>query len=961
MSATLRYVFFRAPCGHLGCDVVMRVKGSMPEGSRDAERLLRTRKVGELKPEHRRVLMQLVMQGTKSAGRTVLRGSNGFNLARTMVESGKAHWLSTNGPVLRWRKACPAELAWIVHEDGGHGTTLLPAETVDFILPMTPPLFVNTRGGLCGPLAGAATDAALGAWAEPRAPMPLESAIDFCNGLSRRFPDAHIPVPGRGAAPIEHAAPPIPVLRVTSRSMPMSEAGEASPSDQPIVRLMFAYHSAEVPLSAPDASFVTMQGGQLTRHRRDRRFEQQAADRLRALGFTPIEELFPLSVAHPLRDWGLRSDGPLDWGALQSTTLATLGAAGWWVEQDPACRMHAVPDEAWFSELESDDDGWFAFSLGVRIGRKRVNLLPVVHRFLAENRARSLDEMASLLEGRHVPVALENRTFALISGSRLLLVIRHLLELFDRKAVHDARGRLRLDLWRAAEIAALEQLAASPWTRPAALRSLAERLARVSHLLPLAGPASLKTVLRPYQQLGLAWLQFLRESSFDGILADDMGLGKTVQTLAHLLMEKEAGRLHRPALIVTPTSVLQNWVNEARRFAPSLRVVLLHGAERKAEFESLMHADLVVTSYALLRRDVEFLHAQTFALVILDEGHYIKNHRAQTGLVARGLHAERRLCLTGTPMENHLGELWALFHFLMPGFLGSAEAFRSRFRVPIEKEGNALARQFLSNRIAPFMLRRCKSEVERELPAKTMIVRQIPLGERQRELYEAVRLAMESRIQHEVALRGLDRSRIVVLTALLKLRQVCCDPRLLRSRDTRALTAADSAKLQALLDMLEELLDEGRRVLLFSQFVGMLSLVEDELQARGREYALLTGATRDRATLINRFQEGRVPLFLISLKAGGTGLNLTAADTVIHYDPWWNPAAESQATDRAHRIGQDKPVFVYRLLSQGTVEERIHALQERKQRLADGILKTQRGDSIRFDDEDLKALLAPLG
>lgn len=312
-------------------------------------------------------------------------------------------------------------------------------------------------------------------------------------------------------------------------------------------------------------------------------------------------------------------------------------------------------------------------------------------------------------------------------------------------------------------------------------------------------------------------------------------------------------------------------------------------------------------------------------------------------------------------MENHLGELWALFNFLMPGFLGSADAFQTRFRRPIEKEGKEWARQSLSRRLAPFMLRRLKSQVEQDLPPKTVSIHRVELSPVQRDLYESVRLAMQARIREEIANRGLSRSHITVLDGLLKLRQVCCDPRLVKHHTAAESSGAeDSAKLQALLDMVSEMLEDGRRILVFSQFVSMLRLIEEELKALGIKYSLLTGETKDRPTPIRQFQNGETHLFLISLKAGGTGLNLTAADTVIHYDPWWNPAAENQATDRAHRIGQTKPIFVYRFLTMGTVEARIQAMQDRKQRLADSILKEQKAEGVHFTLEDIEKLFAPI-
>ena len=324
----------------------------------------------------------------------------------------------------------------------------------------------------------------------------------------------------------------------------------------------------------------------------------------------------------------------------------------------------------------------------------------------------------------------------------------------------------------------------------------------------------------------------------------------------------------------------------------------------------------------------------------------------------RKIQARHRLCLTGTPMENHLGELWSLFDFLLPGLLGDSKRFRRLFRTPIEQHASESVAQHLSRRIRPFLLRRTKQQVAMELPEKIEIVQSVALEGKQRELYETVRLAMHRRVRDEIERQGLARSQVVVLDALLKLRQVCCDPRLVASEQARAVSA--SAKLEALMQLLPEMVEEGRRILVFSQFTSMLGLIEDAVKAAGIDYVKLTGRTRDRQSSVQRFQQGTVPLFLISLKAGGVGLNLTAADAVIHYDPWWNPAVERQATDRAHRIGQRQTVMVYKLLCEGTVEEKIQAMQQRKQALADGLYQQGGDQSPQWSSQDLEELFGPL-
>jgi SNF2 family DNA or RNA helicase len=360
----------------------------------------------------------------------------------------------------------------------------------------------------------------------------------------------------------------------------------------------------------------------------------------------------------------------------------------------------------------------------------------------------------------------------------------------------------------------------------------------------------------------------------------------------------------------------------------------------------------------LLARDRKLLQTHAFHLLVLDEAQHIKNPKAQASKVVRSLRVRHRLCLTGTPLENHLGELWSLFDFLLPGLLGSDKQFRQTLRNPIEKQGDQAATERLALRLRPFMLRRTKQEVATELPPKTEILRSVGLEGDQRDLYESIRLAMHAKVREVVEAQGWARSQIMVLDALLKLRQVCCDPRLVKLEDARKVK--HSAKLALLMELLPEMIEEGRRILLFSQFTGMLKLIEQAVKAADIDYVKLTGQTRDRAKPVDRFQRGEVPLFLISLKAGGTGLNLTAAETVIHYDPWWNPAVERQATDRAHRIGQQNPVFVYKLITEGTVEEKIQHLQVHKQALADSLFTQEGKSGTGWSEAELEQLFGAL-
>ena len=494
---------------------------------------------------------------------------------------------------------------------------------------------------------------------------------------------------------------------------------------------------------------------------------------------------------------------------------------------------------------------------------------------------------------------------------------------------------------------AADLLASTGTPAPPDLRALVGALRTEGDVPETPLPEGLRATLRPYQRRGFDWLCFLAAQGLGGVLADDMGLGKTVQALAALLARRDRG----PALVVAPRSVLRNWLDEAARFAPSLRAEILHGA-RQPTYERLEagELDLVITTWGTLRNDVDRLRGVGFATAVLDEAQALKNPDSLTAKAARRLQADWTVALTGTPLENHLGELWSLMDCVNRGFFGPRRRFEERLSRPAS-EGDPRALAAIRARVQPFVLRRLKADVAPDLPPRTETVLRCPLSPPQRAAYESVRAGALA------ASKGSQPGprRMQILAALTRLRQACCDAALLPGGDPDA----PSGKLDLLDDLLEELVDEGHRVLVFSQWTSLLDRVEARLRAGGLDWLRLDGSTRDRAGVVARFQApGGPPIFLISLKAGGTGLNLTAADHVVHLDPWWNPAAERQATDRAHRIGQERPVFVWKLVAEGTVEEEILALQERKKALADAVLEGGAGPSA-LSENDLLALLDP--
>ncbi|HEY1023029.1 MAG TPA: DEAD/DEAH box helicase, partial [Flavisolibacter sp.] len=465
----------------------------------------------------------------------------------------------------------------------------------------------------------------------------------------------------------------------------------------------------------------------------------------------------------------------------------------------------------------------------------------------------------------------------------------------------------------------------------AAIRHYQQAFSNLDEIPAITPPKSLKAELRPYQVQGLSWLHFLHKQDFGGVLADDMGLGKTVQVIALVLLLKEQGYAGTH-LVVAPTSLLFNWREELRRFAPSLQVLLLHGADRNKDWKNFGQYDVVITSYGTLLSDINYLRHFNFGYVFLDESQQVKNISSQRYHAVRLLKSKNRLAITGTPVENNTMDLYAQVSFVAPGLLGNKQYFRDVYSIPIDKFEDRRRAAELQRKVSPFILRRTKEEVAQELPDKTEQVLYCPMGEAQRSVYEVyeaeLRDYLEGRMKDEIL-----RSAIHVLRGLTQLRQICNDPRLLK---TDHLQAQGSAKLEALMEQVDSKSGQ-HKLLVFSQFVSMLDLVRDELEKSGIGFVMLTGATRNREEVVERFQnDPAVRVFLLSLKAGGTGLNLTAASYVYLLDPWWNPAVEAQAIDRAYRIGQHKNVQAIRLICPGTVEEKMMLLQQsKKERFAD--------------------------
>jgi superfamily II DNA or RNA helicase len=751
--------------------------------------------------------------------------------------------------------------------------------------------------------------------------------------------------------------------------------------------------------------FVADDLGHMQALQRDVHAEADALDALFDTGLQPIEAGALQWRAPQLAREAGQAHEPL-WSLVQEdqfgefwcAQLPVLQAQGWSVVVRPGFAHQSTPVTAWrlivspdTGEVEGKEvavpiapnpvaiaplgqphrEGSWLITLGVEVDGRKLDLAPMIADLIKRDK-RWLDarDIADIDDAAIVILRAPGGKRIEAPAAPLKAIVGAMVDLLMDPRRQD--GPIKVTQWDAVRLDKLrEGLFATQGQRAGVhgqwalqgdhgLFDLAKRLRAAGTPQLQPDPAGLGLGLRPYQRHGVAWLQYLREHHLAGILADDMGLGKTAQALAHLLIEQQAGRLDQPALVVMPTSLVFNWVAEANRIAPALRVLVLQGPDRADHIDRIPEHDLVLTTYPLLWRDIDVLAEQRFHTVILDEAQTVKNAASRSAAAVRRLQARHRLCLTGTPLENHLGELWAQFDFLMPGFLGDMRHFQRQWRDPIEKNGETLRAQLLSWRVRPFILRRRKADVAAELPPKTETVQLVHLEGKQKALYESVRVAADEFVRRALIKQGFEGAQIAVLDALLKLRQVCCDPWLLKGRHTPR--GMERAKLAWLVDTLPALVHEGRRVLVFSQFTEMLHLIEAELIALAVPHTMLTGETApsQRAEVVRTFQAKEVPVMLVSLKAGGVGLNLTAADTVIHVDPWWNPAVEQQATDRAHRIGQDQPVSVYKLVVAGSIEERILALQSRKAALADGVLGNDAAQASKFTEEDLATLLAPI-
>jgi SNF2 family DNA or RNA helicase len=744
----------------------------------------------------------------------------------------------------------------------------------------------------------------------------------------------------------------------------------------PVADLYFKYHQTEISAQDYSPTIIYQENDKIIKIARDFNCEKNTKNILIKNNFRTIKDLphkyyfykDPKSKGSSMpyifldncdTQSVLNSSITYEWVRFLTKTIPDLKKQGWQIDQDDDFLIDVISaDEDWYSDInQSGNIDWFNIDIGIYINNQKISLIPILINLL-KTRQNIFAEIKEMDDSKDLYVKIESGKILQLPIGRIRDIILFLYNFLDAEYNNEGIKISRFSASFIADLAASELATRLRFFGGEKMIEMGKKLKDFKNIKEINPPQNFAAKLRNYQQEGLNWLQFLKEYNLAGVLADDMGLGKTIQALAYIAYEKENNQLNQPILIIAPTSVVFNWKAEINKIVPHLKTLTLHGINRKNQFSDLAEFDIILTSYPLLRIDQELLLSIAYHTVILDEAQYIKNSKAKVTLIANQIKAQNRLCLTGTPMENHLGELWSIFNFLMPGYLGQEKMFNNIFRTPIEKYGNQEQKNILAKRVKPFLLRRTKEKILPELPLKTEIIHHIELSSAQRDIYETIRALTFKEVQAEIEKKGFNRSQIKILEALLRLRQICCDPRISNLKNVK--TVNSSAKLKHLIELLPNLVEQGRAILLFSQFVSMLNLIEEECQKLGIKYVKLTGDTKDREMPIKQFQSGEVPLFLISLKAGGVGLNLTKADTVIHYDPWWNPAVENQATDRAYRIGQQKPVFVYKLITTNTVEEKILTMQIKKKDLADKLFDPENKGNSKITIEDLQDIFTPI-
>lgn len=854
--------------------------------------------------------------GSKSAKRLRFSGADGFIILKLLSDTNKLFLGDSKDPLKFSDKSFTPNLTW-KEPAPGYLKLISDFESRYVLLDTVPEVILDAEQNAFLPLSEHLPKAVLNHLLS--APMvPDDMSYRFLKMINDDF-SLYLPPPKNIESIVvdEQLEPSLKVVKHDETSFLQ-------------LQLSFNYGDHDVPV-IPTLLGRLLFNDQLVDVKRKPGDELKAIEKIEAFGFVKEEQskssLYFTEAGTPYSQTNL-----LNLNKFLSTGVLELKNEGWLVEVDESVGIEfAIPSDITIECIREND--WFSLSFVFEINGEKVSLVP-----LASEIIKQLESGGALPD--ELIIELRPGLFLPIPVRDFLPVIKTIIELYDYKQEDDT---LLMGAYGAQQLFDIENHV--EWKGDQELLDISKKLKEFKHVEDIKPAFAWKLTPRNYQKEAINWLYFLNTFHFGGILADDMGLGKTMTVLSTLSHLKERNLTSKPSLIVLPTSLLKNWQDEVVKFTDNLNFCVLYGPKRQKLFDCINDFDLVFTTYKLMLTDIEKHKALNYEYVILDEAQNIKNHKTALAKAACSINGDHRVAMSGTPVENNLSELWSLFNFVMPGFLGDYKNFKDFFQDPIEKEESQERSDLLNNRIKPFILRRMKSEVLKELPPKTDIVRYIDFSKKEAELYESVRIATEEKISSAVSEKGMSNAQVYLFDALLKLRQACCHPDLL------SLPAADlvkeSIKLKELLNMLSTLVSEGRKILVFSSFTSMLDIVAKELDSRKFKFEMLTGSSSNRGSIVESFKSSK-DIFLISLKAGGVGLNLTEADTVIFYEPWWNPAAEDQAQDRSHRMGQVNPVFAYHLIVKNTIEENILKLQEKKRQLQEsvysgGVIKNSSG------------------
>lgn len=906
----------------------------------------------------RKIVMGLAMRSTRGDENIILSGLDSWEFLKTILQTKHAFWSRSTDHALSVGGDVSGELIWIDHPGGNIQPRARIVDGPGNALATTPPAYCNPEKNQIGRLTFEAPGTACADWIRARG-MNLQSAHKWFSKLKQRHPDASLPLPPELDVTGFEGKPQTTLT--LNAHLPASENSDEKVKIIPLAQtvrleLTFTYGKKTFEWDQEQQTTVVHQNSTITTIQRDSTFENDIVQKLATIGIKPDEsasragmlslysrkftfpDTFEQTFDQYLKNHFLR--------LVRSDNILLVDSAGL-LERDLAAEIPL--------ELQPNTDATFKLSIKDQKSHKAIDLVQLLKNYLSTLPNIPLDNLLEQIEKQTFTlIEKDTHQSMIIPGHQVVPLVTILIEIMVQADLKSNHIPLRL----AAQLAIKADSNTAGHYEHVVPKALIEYLIAwnqqpLPETITTTAP-NFKATLRDYQATGVAWITRAIHSGYGAILADEMGLGKTVQTLALL---NSRTTVTKPTLLIAPSSLISTWHDEAGKFTPELKTHVQHGSERITDGTLFKDYALVITSYALLHRDAQIYHEVDWDGVVLDEAHFVKNNLTKTYQAIEQINSDWRLCLTGTPVENRLADLFSLFQLIIPGYLGRVSDWKKTTRASAQNVLSEDAILQLKQEIAPFILRRTKEEVLTELPSKTENLVPLELQPEERNAYNTILAATDKTIRHEIQRRGFAQSSITILNCLLRLRQCCCDPALIESfEDHEFGSNTHSTKTQHLLDWLPELIEQNHKVLVFSSFAQYLKKISQILETSGLNHSLLTGSTTDRDKEIRKFRQGDNDIFLLSLKAGGYGLTLTEADTVIHCDPWWNPAVEAQASARVHRIGQEKPVFIYKLVAEGTIESRILELQDEKRSLANSLL-SQDQETWSLNEDGLQELL----